>query len=223
MTLPNLKYELLIFDFDGTLADSFGFFIAVFDRLADRHGFRRIAGEDINVLRGYDARQIMKHVGIPLWKVPGVAREFEMLMAKDISRVALFEGVSDMLHSLVAQGVRLAVLTSNSESNVKAVLGPSNAALISQYECGAALFGKRSKLRHLVSASGIPRHRILCIGDETRDAEAARAEGIAFGAVSWGYTRLDALQARSPELVFSSVSDIPHQLGMHSIRPPEAR
>jgi len=213
MTLPKRQYELLIFDFDGTLADSFGFFIAVFDQLADRHGFRRIAGEDIDKLRGYDARQIMKHVGIPLWKVPGVAQEFKALMAKDISRITLFEGVTDMLHTLVAQGVRLAVLTSNSESNVKAVLGPVNAALISHYECGAALFGKRSKLRRLISASGIPRQQVLCIGDETRDAEAAHAEGIAFGAVSWGYTRLDTLQAKSPDLVFASVHDIPLKIG----------
>ncbi|RJF96265.1 HAD family hydrolase [Noviherbaspirillum saxi] len=209
-----MKYQLLVFDFDGTLADSFGFFIGVFDQLADRHGFRRIADEDIDRLRGYDARQIIRHVGIPLWKVPGVAKDFKAMMSKEIARVSLFDGISELLQALVAQGVHLAVLTSNSEENVRAVLGPSNAALFSRFECGATLFGKRGKLRRLVADSRVPRSRILCIGDETRDADAAFAEGIAFGAVAWGYTQLDTLKAKCPDLVFASVDDIPHQLGL---------
>ena len=37
-----MTYRLAIFDFDGTLADSFPFFLSVFNTIADRHGFRRI-------------------------------------------------------------------------------------------------------------------------------------------------------------------------------------
>ena len=55
-----MKYRLAIFDFDGTLADSFPFFIRVFDQLADRHGFRRIAPDEVPALRHYSARQMMR-------------------------------------------------------------------------------------------------------------------------------------------------------------------
>ncbi|MFL6293325.1 MAG: hypothetical protein ACJ759_20725 [Thermoanaerobaculia bacterium] len=47
-----------------------------------------------------------------------------------------------------------------------------------------------------------------CIGDEIRDLEAARAEGIAFGAVTWGYTHPEALRAHGPEEMFSTIDEI---------------
>ena len=37
-----MSWRLAIFDFDGTLADSFPWFAGVLDRMADRHGFRRV-------------------------------------------------------------------------------------------------------------------------------------------------------------------------------------
>jgi phosphoglycolate phosphatase len=50
------------------------------------------------------------------------------------------------------------------------------------------------------------------VGDEVRDAKAAHAERIHFGAVAWGYTRLDALLAHAPEAVFASVDELAESL-----------
>jgi phosphoglycolate phosphatase len=49
---------------------------------------------------------------------------------------------------------------------------------------------------------------MIAIGDETRDAEAARAVGAAFGAVSWGYASVDALRTHAPDEFFFSMDDI---------------
>ena len=38
-----MNYRLVLFDFDGTLADSFPFFVRVFNRLAEKHGFASVA------------------------------------------------------------------------------------------------------------------------------------------------------------------------------------
>lgn len=211
--------RLVIFDFDGTLADSFPFFLRSFDILAGRHGFKPIAGEDLNALRGSDAKQIMRHVGIPAWKVPRVASAFRNMMAEEIEDIRLFDGVDAMLESLARENVRLAVLSSNSETNVRAVLGPEHARLIECYACGASLFGKRSKLRRLLAAMGVDRQHALCIGDEVRDAEAARGEHLRFGAVTWGYTRADVLASARPDYLFQRVGDIaPALLGRQARR-----
>ncbi|MEC5384316.1 HAD hydrolase-like protein [Uliginosibacterium sp. H3] len=202
-----MKYRLIAFDFDGTLADSFPFFIDVFGSLADAHGFSRIDHADIERLRGYDARALMRHVGLPLWKFPQVGAHFKRLMAADIGRIPLFDGIAPALQQLSAAGIELAVVSSNSADNVRAVLG-EDAALITHFECGVDLFGKRHKLQQLLKRSALPQQAMLYIGDELRDHEAARASRIAFGAVAWGYSRFDVLQAQAPEECFNSVGEL---------------
>jgi phosphoglycolate phosphatase len=208
-----MLYKLAIFDFDGTLADSFPWFLGMVNGLADAHGFRRIEEHEIEMLRGLGARQVAGHLGVPAWKLPRIAREMRRQMARDIGGIALFPGVDRLLRDLAGRGIRLAVVTSNSIDNVRRVLGPDSAALIHHYECGASIFGKRPKLRAVLRASGVPASQAICIGDEIRDLEAARAEGIAFGAVTWGYTNPEALRAQNPEEMFEGPEEILQRLG----------
>lgn len=202
------SYRLAIFDFDGTLADSFPWFLSVVNRLAEDHGFQRIEEHEIERLRSHSARQLVTQLGVPLWKMPRIARQFHQMMAADIARISLFPGVDRLLRGLAERGIDLAVVTSNSFENVRQVLGPHNTALLRHCSCGAALFGKRSKLRDVLRDSGTPAPEAICIGDEIRDLEAARAEGIAFGAVSWGYTDPASLRAHAPEEMFTSPEEI---------------
>jgi phosphoglycolate phosphatase len=206
-------YRLAIFDFDGTLADSFPWFRGVVNRLADEHGFRRVEDHEVETLRSHAAHELVKHLGVPLWKMPVIARHLRQLMAEDIARIPLFPGVDRMLRGLAERGVQLAIVSSNSFENVRQVLGPDNTALIRHCSCGAALFGKRSKLKDVLRDSGIPAREAICIGDEIRDLEAARAERIAFGAVSWGYTDPGSLRAHAPEEVFTSMEEILEKVG----------
>lgn len=60
----------------GKLADSFPLFRAVFNDLARTHGFNTVQPEEVPALRRYSARQMMRHVGLPAWKLPLVARDF---------------------------------------------------------------------------------------------------------------------------------------------------
>ena len=207
-----MRYRLAIFDFDGTLADSFAFFLLVTNRLADEHGFRRMEEHEIETLRGLGARQIVGSFGIPAWKLPRIGRDFRRYMTEEITSIAPFPGVDRLLRGLADRGIQTAVVTSNSAENVRRILGPESSALIQHWSCGAAIFGKRSKLRGVLRSSGVPASEAICIGDEVRDLEAAHAEGIAFGGVSWGYTTPDALQAHGPEEMFTDVDEIVRKL-----------
>lgn len=203
-----MPYTLAIFDFDGTLADSFDWFISIINDVADRYRFRRIEPHEVEALRGYEARRIIQHLEVPMWKMPLVAREMRRRMSRDIGRIALFPGVEEMLEGLAEGGVALAVVTSNSAENVRRVLGPRSTALVRHLECGAALLGKRPRLRKVLRAARVAPGQAICIGDEIRDLHAARAEGIPFGAVTWGFTHGAALRALAPEAVFERVEEI---------------
>jgi phosphoglycolate phosphatase len=52
----------------------------------------------------------------------------------------------------------------------------------------------------------------LCIGDEIRDLEAAAKAGIPFGAVAWGFTQIEALQAHAPAEVFMRMDEIAERI-----------
>jgi phosphoglycolate phosphatase len=113
-----------------------------------------------------------------------------------------------MLKSLNVGGVRLALVTSDGEANARRQLGDANAALFSDFACGASLFGKAAKFRRVVRRAGADPASVIAIGDEVRDMEAARAAGLGFGAVTWGYAAPEKLRALEPDLVFERMEDI---------------
>ncbi|TCS36831.1 phosphoglycolate phosphatase [Paucimonas lemoignei] len=203
-----MKYKLAIFDFDGTLADSFPFFISVFNDLAARHGFKSISPEEIEALRGYGARQLMAHVGLSAWRFPFVARDFISRMRKNRDSVQPFAGVAYMLAYLSRQGMHLAIVSSNSQDNISQVLGPDTMRLFDAVECGASVFGKASRLRRVLRQSGVNQADAIYIGDQLTDLEAARDAGMAFGAVAWGYGSLASLKSLAPDEVFLTVAEI---------------
>jgi phosphoglycolate phosphatase len=202
-----MSRRFVIFDFDGTLADSFPWFVEAFDQAALRFGFQRLDRERLDDLRARDARHILLHHRIAPWKVPFVAHFLRQHMAREISRISLFPGMGAALETLAGRGLQLALLTSNSYPNVTRVLGP-RASCFAELECSVSLFGKTSRLRRLLAGSGVAPHEAIFIGDEVRDAEAARHVGVAFGAVSWGYTRLPSLEVHSPLLTFETIDEL---------------
>jgi phosphoglycolate phosphatase len=206
-----MRYSLVILDLDGTLADSFPWFQRNLNDVADRFGFRRVAEGDVDMLRHAGTRDILHHLDVPLWKVPMIASHMRRLKAAHIAEIPLFDGVDIMLRALADAGLRLALVSSDSNGNVRRLLGKS-AALFSDFECGAAIFGKAAKFRRIVKRAGVDAAQAIAIGDETRDIEAARDTGIACGAVTWGYAAPNALRAREPDLVFDRLDDIPRAL-----------
>lgn len=203
-----MKYPLVIFDFDGTLADSLPWFLRVVNDVADRHEFKRVREEELETLRAYDAGRMLAHAGVPLWKTPIIASDVHRMMAEQIDQIQLFAGVNEMLKALVAQGRTLALVSSNSAENVRRVLGPRNVELFHHYECGTSMFGKKTKFLKVLRHAKRLASDAICIGDEIRDSEAARGARIAFGAVAWGYTKVASLQEYLPEVVFTKVDEI---------------
>ena len=203
-----MKYRLAIFDFDGTLADSFPFFVQVINQLAEQHGFKKVDLDLVPTYRQYSARQFMEQVGMPAWKLPFVVKSFTSRMRQNAASISLFEHIDDLLLYLANKGVILAIVSSNSYDNVSQILGPANTKLISQFECGMSMFGKPARIQKVLRKSGIPCHEAISIGDQVADLEAARKEKVAFGAVSWGYETIESLRAHFPEEEFDCVPAI---------------
>ncbi|QOZ45369.1 HAD family hydrolase [Bradyrhizobium sp. CCBAU 53340] len=202
-----MPYSLAIFDLDGTLVDSFPWFLRTINDVADRFDFRRVRDEDIEGLRHASTREILTQLEVPVWKLPAIARHARRLKGEAAAEISLFAGTDAMLRTLTENGVQLALVTSDSEANARQKLGAS-AALFRYFDCAASVFGKPAKFRRVIRRAGVSPENVISIGDEVRDIEAARAVGIACGAVCWGYAAPAALRAQSPDVVFDRIGDI---------------
>jgi len=207
-----MPYKLVIFDFDGTLADSEAWFFDAFNSVGERYRLRKVDAEEIEELRGKSSREIVRRLGVPAWKLPLIARHMRRLARENTDGVALFRGVETMLERLSGRGALIGVVSSNAEETIRRTLGPRLSASIGYFECGASLFGKARRIRRILRRSGLAASEAIFIGDETRDVEAAREAGVAAGAVLWGYARAAAF-ARTEATTFGSVEEMTEALG----------
>ena len=144
-------------------------------------------------------------LGVRIWHLPKIAKHLRAINAE--ADIDLVPGVPQMLATLSERGIKLAIVSSNAEANVRKTLGPL-AEHISQFSCGASMFGKARKLKAVARASKAPFDQVLCIGDETRDIEAARRVGLPCAASTWGYATEAAMKAVGPDYILHSVDDI---------------
>ncbi|MGN5617513.1 HAD-IA family hydrolase [Xanthomonas hortorum] len=177
---------LIIFDFDGTLADSFGFFLSTQRVLAERHGFRAAQAHEVEAARRLSTRELLKASRLRAWRVPLVAADFIRLM-RAAPPMALFDGIGDVVETLHASGTRLAVVSSNSVENVQRALGKDLSAKFAVIDGGAHLLGKQRALRRVLRATGYGATQAVYVGDQMADWEAAQVVGLPFAAVAWGY------------------------------------
>jgi phosphoglycolate phosphatase len=199
-------FDLMIFDFDGTLADSAGWFRSILPDLARRFGFRCPDEDELEVLRHKPPREVMRILKIPHWKLVLIAVHVRKRAAK-ADAFPLFGGIPDVLRHLSAQGIRIAVVSSNAEVNVRRALGPQLSGLVSGWSCGAGMFGKARHFRDVLKKMKVAPGRALAVGDELRDIEAAREVGLKTAAVTWGFGMKPALEAEKPDLLFETVAE----------------
>jgi len=203
-----MTYKLAIFDFDGTLADTYPWVIKIFSHLAKEHQYETITEAQFEEFKSVGVRKIIKKYKFPIWKIPAIAKIVQKKMNEDIHEITLFDDIENVLNNLSKSGIQLALVSSNEFSNIKKVLGDEITSLFSFFECGVSMFSKQSKFKKIVKASGIQENQALCIGDEIRDLQAAHRANIPFGAVAWGYTNIETLITYHPQEVFHSVFDI---------------
>lgn len=188
--------RLAIFDFDGTLTDSTAWFYDVVNEAARKHRFREVREDEREMLRASSSTAILRHVGVPRWKLPAITRTMQAAMRRDIDQFEPFDFVPDVFDRLIAEDIRIAVVSSNTEANIRHILGPEITARVDTFETGAGLFSKAKHFRAAMRKTGAT--RVVTIGDEERDILAARKLGIPALSVTWGFAARDLLTRVNP-------------------------
>ncbi len=197
--------SLAVFDFDGTLADSLDAAIGIFNRLAAESGYRPI--EDVATAKGMTSRQFLRHHGISLWRLPRLVRRYHAAAAESADTLRLFPELPAAIETLGAAGVRLGVLSSNREDNIRRCLRANGVEQQFAFVVGyPKMFGKGKALQRILRAERVNKQDAVYIGDEVRDIEAARKAGVASVAVTWGFHSEALLRESRPDRLITAVA-----------------
>ena len=208
MSRPAYPPDLFLFDFDGTLADTLEISSTILNELAAEFRFRPLPPEELEAARRLGTREFIRHLGVRPWRVPGIARRGLLKLQDRISEVMPIAGIPETLAELHARGHRIGILTSNSETNVLAFMARHRLPYFHFVRTSSKLFGKARVMHRILRSEKVSTGKVVYVGDETRDIEAAREAGMRIAAVTWGFNAPETLAALSPDHLLSSPAEL---------------
>jgi len=197
--MPDPKRPLLIFDFDGTLANTIETGIGIFNELAEGYGLRRVTADEVRELRKLNTRALLDHLGISRLMAMKLGAHIRKVLHQRMDEVEMFSGMREALVDLHSHGCDLAILSSNSSDNVRVFLKRFD--LLDRFgfiEAGVSLFGKPQRISNALRRVRIDPSLAIYVGDETRDMEAARLSKVSGLAVCWGANGREAMETEGP-------------------------
>jgi len=201
--------DYIIFDFDGTIADTFDLALEIYNRIAPEYNSRPAGPEDHELLRTKKPQELLKTYGVSSLKLLTLLLRIRKELSRHIPDIKLVTGMDASLREIRNSGFRMGILTSNSVKNVSTFMTINNlSGLFDFIYSGKSLMGKEKVIRRLLIHEDISADRVIYVGDETRDIEASKHAGIPVVAVSWGLNRRDVLASLSPD----QIADEPHEL-----------
>lgn len=206
MINKDIKY--IIFDFDGTLADSGEIAFNAINKMSDKYGFDKLDWAQIDKLRSMTIKERSKHLGVPLYKMPFAAPEFYRHYKEEMNDMDLNDGIRKLLDDLNESGYKLAVISSNSEHNIKEFFVKKNIKLFEDIICSKRLFSKDKIINKFLKHKKLNPTEVIYIGDETRDIEACKKSGIRIIWVDWGLDMTEAAAAMEPDYMVSDTDEI---------------
>ncbi len=200
----SVRPHLILFDFDGTIADTFQCGVEILNLMAPEFGYRPLAEQEIPQARDMRTGELMKFLGIPTTRIAKISRRGKEELSLRMAGVEPLPGMIEIVRRLSSEGFRLGILTSNSEKNVMAFLRKFDLDVFEFIHTSSKLSGKGSIIRKILKELKMKPKEAVLIGDEVRDVEAAQETGIHMAAVAWGYNSLQALSATSPDHLLES-------------------
>ncbi|SCY10636.1 HAD-IIIA family hydrolase [Alkaliphilus peptidifermentans] len=201
-----IKY--IIFDFDGTLVDSMEIGITAINKLAEKYKFKKLKHEEVEHLRGLSIPEISKYVNFPIYKIPIVAVEFYSLYKNLMKDLVLFDDMKESLEKLKKKGYELAIISSNSENNIREFLRNQGVRGIREVICSSNIFGKDKMIKRFLKEYKLKKSEVIYVGDEHRDIVACKATGIKIIWVSWGFDTIDIVKDMKPDYIINSPKEI---------------
>ncbi len=204
------KIEWVIFDLDGTLANSMALIVDIYNQdIAEKFNCKKVDKTRVDEYRMRPPTEFFREFGITPLKFPFILFRAKRLMKARKEEIEIFSGIPELIATLHQQGIRLGVVTSNSTQNARDFLERYRLIQYFDFIQGSRLLQKKDKkLRRILKKYDLAKERILYIGDEVRDIVACKKVGLQCGAVTWGQAHRLLLEQHHPDFILEQPKEI---------------
>lgn len=201
--------KYIIFDFDGTIADTIELGLSTFNSIASEYDCKPVKEKDLAMLRTMRPQELVKAYGISNIKLTLILLRVRKELKARIHELKPVKGIFNSLNEIKNSGLRMGILTSNSRKNVEMFLDNNQMSdFVDFIYSGKSLFGKNLILKKLFDNENILKDNAIYVGDETRDIEASKRIGIPVIAVVWGFHDREILASLNPDQIAETPEDL---------------
>lgn len=204
-----MHIRYILFDFDGTMADTIDLAFAIYNRIAPEYNRKPLNPEEKRMIAAGKPQNLLKQFGMSPQKLAAIILRIKKEIHKFMPELKPYDGIPQVVQEIKNSGYRLAIITSNSRSNVNLFL--QNNGMDQQFEfiySGKNIFGKDKVFKRMFRKKNIAPAEVIYIGDETRDIEACKKVGIPIIAVPWGLNNREILSTLHPDQMALSPAEI---------------
>lgn len=193
----------LIFDFDGTIADTHSLAVQELNKLSEKYGINKVSEE---WTKEYSMKEVLNTAGVKWYQLYFLAKDLRREMRKNIELIKAFDDIKNALLNLKKNGYTLGIMTSNSVDLVDEFLQLNDIKSFDYIYSSSSLFGKDQLIEKVIEQQKIK--KALYIGDEARDIEAMKKANVPIIAVSWGWNSKKLLEEYKPDYLVDKPSEI---------------
>lgn len=218
---PRRRFDLIAFDWDGTLFDSTGLIVRCIQAACRDLGLAEPSDERAAYVIGLGLMDALRHAvpELPVERYPELGRRYRHHYMARQHEIVLFEGTREMLGTLKARNHWLAVATGKSRAGLNEAL--ASAQLQQYFDSTRTADETASKphpmmLQELMQELGAEPQRTLMIGDTTHDLQLAANAGVACVGVSYGAHPHAEFERYAPLFVAHSTRELHDWLHAHA-------
>ncbi|MFA6016759.1 MAG: HAD hydrolase-like protein [Patescibacteria group bacterium] len=206
-----IKY--IIFDFDGTIADTLPFSFKKFLEIARLLQIDDLSDQEIiKEIRTKSYQELLKGSFKRAWlKIPFVVnmiKNMQVELEKEMENIKFFPGVEKFLFDLKKEGFKLAIISSNRVENINKFIKFNELEIFDFVHGKTDLFGKSGYLGKFLTDFKLEKSDVIYVGDEIRDVEACKKVGIEMIGVSWGLHTIGALKEAGVDYIVKKPDEI---------------
>lgn len=203
-----MKFETIIFDFDGTIADTLDAMIILFNQVSTKYNLPQIDESNRKKMRELSAKELINELKISKIKFIRLTKELLPKLKNNLDQINLIIGMEEVLRSLKDNNFKIGVVSSNSKENIELFLNQHQIKGVDFVYSEKGLFGKDKVLKNVIKKHHLDASKVIYVGDEARDVEAAHKAGLPIIAVSWGFNSKTRLVKAKPDYIIDQPSEL---------------
>ncbi len=189
------KIDKIIFDFDGTVANTFQLNVGLIKEMRPD-----TSKKEIELFRNNGVAVLQKELNLSLKEVLKLLGLLAKKQTQIINKAKIFPGIKNIFDELRKRDIKIIILSSNTTENIEKWLVHQKIK-VDKIITNNNIFGKDKLLRKMG-------RQFVYVGDEVRDVEACKKAGVKMIGVTWGFNTKEALKKAGADYLVDNRTEL---------------